>query len=343
MKLGSKILTVLGLLCCYCVTPYETPAIISEPVLVVNGLITDQPGPYKVTVAYTSINSKITSQVYPSGTNVFIIDDLGNQQQLTEVKSGQFESPYYFRGVAGRSYFVRVILLNGSVYESSPELLKQGQAIDNVIAQYESLPKESKTRGQFKTYVETQDPITKGDFYRWTWKHYGVQTYCSVYKLDGDPNLYSTLCCDSCWNISQCETCITLATDQVSNGKKISQHLLDIPYDSKEPYFLSIQQFTLSKSAYQFWKTLDEQINVVGGVFDPPPAAVKGNVRNIDNADEQVLGYFGASSVTTKNLFIDRSQVSEAPYGGKIDFVITGCTPCKENYFFTAKKPEGWD
>jgi hypothetical protein len=341
MKLISKLVVLLAFACSFCITPYETPATFSDPILVVNGLITDQPDPYQVTVGLTSINSKITIPVYTFGASVMVFDDQGNQETLRKINDGKFEG--MMKGVVGRSYAVRVLLADGSVYESTPELLAQGQPIENVVSTYEDLPQGSKTKGQFKTYVETTDPIEKGNYYRWTWKHYGVQTYCALYRNDFDPKMYAATCCDSCWNISQCETCITLANDQLSSGKKISQHLLDIPYDSKEPYFLSIQQLSLTKSAYQFWVALNEQINTVGGVFDPPPAAVRGNIHNVSKKDEQVLGYFGASAITTKTIFIDRANAGVPPYPHSESFIITGCVPCKENYFFTAKKPEGWN
>ncbi len=43
-----------------------------------------------------------------------------------------------------------------------------------------------------------------------------------------------------------------------------------------------------------------------GTLFDPTPTAIPGNIYCIDNPEEPVLGYFEASGVSTRRVFINR-------------------------------------
>jgi hypothetical protein len=332
------------LLCTDCITPFQPEVNYSTPLLVVNGLITDQPGPYEVVLTLTSINSTYLGINYPTHAKVSISDDQGNVEQLVEIKNGKFRtSAGGIQGVIGRSYSVTVVLEDGTTYQSQAELLKPVSQISGATTIYQDLLGTT-IRGKFKTNIETNDPPQQGDYYRWTWKHFDYLTFCAFSQNIADHQFHESACCEPCWTIDQCESCIALLSDHFVNGKKISQFLIDIPYDSKTPYFLFIQQFSLTETAYQYWKTLNEQINVTGGVFDTPPAAVPGNLYRVNNKEEQVLGYFGASAVAEKAIYIKRDGAGVDPYPSNLSAIIDlGCIPCRENYYRTAFKPKGWD
>ena len=209
---------------------------------------------------------------------------------------------------------------------------------------YKELPVGSSTVGKFVTYVETQDSDEAGDYYKWTWKHFSTRIYCAQTVIEfGDATPIKYRCCGPCWSIDQCESCINILSDQLVNGRKFSRFLLDIPYDSKEPYYLAVQQSSLSAGAFKFWESLNGQVNNGGGVFNSPPAAVAGNLSNVNNKDEQVLGYFGASAIAKKIIYISRDKIEKPPIPPVANFTISpNCFACKEGYFRTPHKPEGW-
>lgn len=64
-------------------------------------------------------------------------------------------------------------------------------------------------------------------------------------------------------------------------------------------YYLTLLQHTLSPSAYQYWDQLRENANPGGGLFDPTPGTVTGNITNIDDPEETVLGFFYATQTDT--------------------------------------------
>jgi hypothetical protein len=343
-KLCIRVLISLLFLLTDCITPYVSPVTISPPLMVVNGLITDQPGPYAVNIGLTQVASNNYIRTYPFNAHVFIQDDAGNKEELKEVSQGRFEtSPTGMQGIVGRKYSVVVILKEGTRYESVPELLRPVSQIEDIYTVFQDLPASSGNAGLFKTYVKTNDPATTGDHYKWTWKHFDVKKYCSQGTRDFDPNIYRHECCEPCWNVVQCESCINVVSDRLANGKRIDQYILDIPYESKEPYYLAVEQLSISESAYNFWKSLNDQVSSVGGVFDPPRAAVHGNLFNVSNGEEQVLGYFGASSVSKTILYVQRDNIEKPPIPPFNGFIVdSGCASCREGYFISRTKPEGW-
>ena len=52
----------------------------------------------------------------------------------------------------------------------------------------------------------------------------------------------------------------------------------------------------MTQNAYNYWFEIDEIANNVGGLFDTPPATIRGNIYNINDESELVLGYFEASA-----------------------------------------------
>jgi hypothetical protein len=57
-----------------------------------------------------------------------------------------------------------------------------------------------------------------------------------------------------------------------------------------------------------------------GSLFDAQPSQLKGNIQNLNNPGEPVIGYLSASSVQEKRLFIRRSEITD-----KYNFATT-CT-----------------
>lgn len=100
-----------------------------------------------------------------------------------------------------------------------------------------------------------------------------------------------------------------MKSDNLFDGNSIHQPIVLIPFFSGTKYLVTIEQQSLTKSAYDFWELVDEQNNNVGSVFDTPPARIRGNLYNVTNPDDVVLGYFGASDFSKGHIILDRNGV----------------------------------
>ncbi|GAB3534516.1 hypothetical protein GCM10027443_21780 [Pontibacter brevis] len=54
---------------------------------------------------------------------------------------------------------------------------------------------------------------------------------------------------------------------------------------------------------------MEQQRQSTGTVFDPPPAQVKGNMFNVEDEEEQVIGFFDASAVSMKEVIIQAEDI----------------------------------
>lgn len=91
----------------------------------VEGLITDQPGPYVVKISKAkpvTATDQFDKPIPVSDASVIIHDDEGNIETLTENSSGNYYTSV-FQGVIGRTYSITITTKEGSVYQSSPEKL----------------------------------------------------------------------------------------------------------------------------------------------------------------------------------------------------------------------------
>ena len=329
-----------------CVTQFDPELTKDITKLVVDGLITDQPPPYQIRVTYRApyTNDVTIFGRSPAQAKISIRDDQGGIEELRYTSNGYFiSSATGMRGVVGRKYFVSIVLPDGRQYQSREELLKPTPKIDALRAEFQQLT-GIYLRGKFKISVETTDPADSEDFYRWSWSHFETKEVCKVTLTFPDYTKIYWSCCVPCWTVIRCEGCINIASDKLINGRKfVDQFLVDVPYTSAEPYFVLAQQQSLTKEAYNFWNKVRGQLNNSGGVFDTPPVLIQGNIYNVSNQDEQVLGYFGASSIRYMPYYVDRLVTGVPPFRHvKFGGNTIPCKPCVESYLTTSFRPLGW-
>src|SRR5690348_2097912 len=91
--------------------------------LVVDGLITNEPGPYVVRLnRVIDADATLPLGLPVDARRVTIYDDAGHAEVLHWVKSGTYETdPNGIRGEIGRTYHVRVELGDGDIFESIPD------------------------------------------------------------------------------------------------------------------------------------------------------------------------------------------------------------------------------
>ncbi|GAB3823143.1 hypothetical protein GCM10028895_29570 [Pontibacter rugosus] len=105
---------------------------------------------------------------------------------------------------------------------------------------------------------------------------------------------------------------LKVTDDRLTNGRKvINQNVLFIPFNR---YLgvknkLKIYQYSITSEAYDFFRILEQQKESTGTVFDPPPAEVKGNVFNVSDNEEKVIGFFDVAGVSTKEVVILKEDI----------------------------------
>jgi hypothetical protein len=72
-----------------------------------------------------------------------------------------------------------------------------------------------------------------------------------------------------------------------------------------------VKQVALSEEGYNYWLNLYKTTENVGGLFDPMPGQVIGNIVNVQDPSEIVVGFFSAATVQEQRIFIDKDDLPE--------------------------------
>ena len=289
-----------------CVEPFNPEIEKYENMLVVDGMITNLDEPYYVDLT----RSMPYEEIVPgreTGATVLVTDDEGNIYEFTEASNGRYKSdPAVFRGEIGRSYKLHIITSGGDEFESDFVELRNVPEIDTLYYVYEE--KATNDPDEFiqgvQVYLSTEDPQNDTWYYRWEW----IETweFVAPFIAEGRHTL------NRCWR-SENSGSIEIATSRHLTTDAVRDHPLY--YISQNTnrlgimYSILLRQYSLSAEAYSFWKRLQDINQNMGSLFDPTPMAVNGNIHHVTDPEIPVLGYFQASAVTTKRLFIDHSEL----------------------------------
>jgi len=310
------------LLCCIwlifldgCREPFDVEVPAGSSLLVVSGMITDQPGPYVIKI---SRSTGLKSFEFPaeSAAVVTLESQSGDSEILKEEEAGYYMTEDGgIQGQIGEQYRLTIVTKDEIAYESDWKLLKESPAIDSVYFEYKEQDIQDGVLQGLQTFVDTHDPNSKTEYYRFEWTEtwaYNADLPAQFIYL-GNDNRFSFPPKNHCW-IDQPSTSISIASSLQNATDIISRHpILFVTTETprlRVGYSLLVKQYALDQEEYLFWKTLKETANESGTLFDKQPQSITGNLHRV-NSDEPVLGYFSASTIAEKRLFVQRSDLPE--------------------------------
>jgi hypothetical protein len=290
------LITFLG-----CIEPFDVSYDINTSDIVITGIITDkEPARVQVTKPAPSPFTANINIAKVSGALVTLLDNLGNVDSLSEVSEGVYLGKV--KGVVGRNYHIRVMLPDEQIIESIPQLLKPCPSIDNLTIEQVS---ESKSVGSqtiavsglnLNLYMNRDDTVS--GFYKWKTK--GTYKIYSAYDFfKEEPPCYVTL---------EDDLSVVLGESIANDADLIVQNIRFLVPNSTfaEGQSIEVSQYSMTESAYDYWRKIDEQQKNIGSIFDPPPTQIVGNLFHQTNQEAVVMGFFEVSSVKKKRIFVDR-------------------------------------
>lgn len=307
-----------------CIDLVDLPIRQTERRLVVDGLITDEAPPYPIKLTYSgNLNSSllIPDELAINGAVVTLEDDLGNRALLMQ---DPLNPAFYWmrdarlRGVTGRAYTLRVTLPDGSRYASRPERLTPVPPLDRVYGEYQESDRNTVQLNNFTVRIDTRDPNTPGNFYRW-------QAYCYMPVWSGsDPRRGN-----GSVNYAPFYGLLTnVLSDQLINGNRITGRLvLSPPLVGLGAQYVEVRQYSLSQAAYQYWTLYEQQLARSGTIFDPQPASIEGNVRLENDTTKLALGFFGASAVSRQRIIMETDTLDYNAFVSRFGPVLFSSTP----------------
>lgn len=297
-----------------CVEPFDLEVPGGSTFLVIDGLITDQAGPY--TVKLSSSSDLALNEFAPvRNADVSIQEEDGIVEFLTEQSEGEYSTAMNgIQGQPGKRYRLEITRPGGAVYQSEWVLLKPSPTIDSVYWRFETKETEAGTLEGVQLYLDTHDPNNNNTFYRYEWTETWQYTvpFPASFEYLGNFQTKFIQVNRSCY-ISQASSTISIASSSKNALDIISEHpLLYVSTETNRlthRYSIDVTQFALNENEYTFWKGLQETSSESGSLFDTQPQSVAANVKNLSNPNEPVLGFFSASGVTSHRIFIDREEL----------------------------------
>ncbi len=341
--------------------------------LTVEASLSDQAGPHRVYLSYSSPSITINVENRPINSAVVsFVDDKGKTENLTEITDGVYQTSATFKGVVGNTYTLNIHLSNGKNYFSSPEKLITSPKIDkinyNFAVKTNYLLTDVRSVGYDVTLDFTDSP-TPNQFYQWIWKHYERTVFCASCSRGYDyslnqcssginfPNgqtaveLINYKCSENCFDITTNST-YNLLSDVLLNGQAIKNiPITRVPFNNRSIYYLQLEQRAISEKMYRYFKSIKDVTQGSGTLFDvPAQTQFSPNMYCKENTDERILGAFEVFGSQQQIIYIDRNIGSDGyspvlvTYPGRQIFLpspqMGPKAPCVEGKYRTKIEPK---
>jgi hypothetical protein len=309
-----------------CKKPYLPPAI-SAPnsYLVVEGVINAGLTNSDSTVINLSKSVNLGSAVKVNpvkGASVSIEGDQNLTLPLNETKPGYYVL-YGSKFDVTHKYRLHIKTTDNKEYRSDFEAVTATPAIDSISY--------TTNNNQLALFANTHDPNNNTHYYRFdyteTWQFHSL--YFSAFISNGT-ELVSR---DASNFIYTCWASDTSSTILLGSSAKLKQDVISqLPVTTivstsekvETKYSILLREYALSSDAYTFFSNLKKNTEQLGSIFDAQPSEITGNIHNIANAAEPVIGYISTTTIQSKRIFITKDKLPNTwatvyPYGCSLD------------------------
>lgn len=320
------------LICSACVEPFSPPnENNSGRTLVIESFINPAEGTGEVMLSRSIPLSSNEAAQLETGASVIIEDDNGSILVVKETQPGiykMFSTSLSFE----KKYRLHISTSDKRSYQSEFIEVKRTPAIDSITYAFVGDGVEIR--------VNTHDPTGNSKYYRWNY----IETYeysspfRSLFRFESVGVVVNRPAAEfiqHCWNTQSStsillESTVRLQADKVSNFPLLLITPESVKFSKK--YSILVRQQALTEQAFNYWTALQKTTENLGGLFDPLPAEVKGNIVCVSHPGEKVIGFFRGSSVEEKRIFIVPEDLPEeaTQYPGMfcdIDSIMTPQIP----------------
>lgn len=295
-----------------CVTQFMPELEENRELLVVEGLVTDQPETNIIRLTRSLPLDKKANVKPVLGYTVRIFDDLGNSWTLKETGNGYYiTDSLQFRGEIGRTYTLKINGKGGGPYnhsyESLPIEMKPVPAIDKLFFERELIDAGNEDRPPREgciIYLDSKDKGEECNYFRWDY----IETW--EIRLPYDvPNRI-------CWTTNR-STSILIKNTTLLSENSVNRYPVNLLSNETDrlayKYSILVIQYSINEQEFDYWDKMRKIAEQTGSLYDIIPASIQGNIYCVDDPGEKVLGYFSVSAKTSRRLFI------EDKFSGQVD------------------------
>jgi hypothetical protein len=308
------------LLCASCVEPYEPVLEESQEVLVISGMISDSPGRHEVMVSLSSpyrfpefqgIDGCLVNVSNQDGDMIHYFDE-GDGVYVADVPEDFLE--------VGDAASLYVLTPGQREYRSDFDTILPCPELDSLYweFQYTGTSDPDKSRPGIQFYLDMSGSPSDSRNMIWrvkeTWEHW-ASLFGNKIMLDfGNVQDFRSNVIFKCWNSYPLDHIYIGSTRNLSANvlSRVPLNLVTNETNRLEiTYRLQVLQQSLTLGAYEYWQRMNEQAAGSGGLYEKQPASVPGNIYPVDESEDPVLGYFYASQVKEKRIYVHNNNFFE--------------------------------
>jgi hypothetical protein len=316
MKSARNILQiiVMAAACGACIEPYDPPVDAADVnLLVVDGFLDASTGTIQVVLTRTLPVKSPENIPVVSGATVRLENEDGGPVTLLHKGEGMYAAEALDINYQTR-YRLVITTTENSEYASEFVEVTQAPPIDS-ISYYR------KSDG-VEFAVHSHDPAGIARYFRWEYEEtyeYNAE-YNSSVMFEGDEVIARPpeLSMYTCWKTNPSTSILLGTTRHLTESIVNRAPVIYVPGGSVKlgiAYSLLVKQQVLTEGAYNYWLNLQKNTENLGGLFDPLPSEIKGNLYNTTDPREKVIGYFSGGTVQESRIFVKRGQLPKGITG----------------------------
>jgi hypothetical protein len=294
-----------------CTEPYTPELKELDRLVVVDGTLSDEPGPSLVRLSFSG-------DVYDpiSLAEVFIVEQGGGRYALLEGTNGEYRTDSAtFQAQIGQSYQLAIELEDGRRYESPFKTLLTNPGIDTIEteAQLRYFDAVQRDIPGYAFLISTNPAEGQNNFYVWEMEatYQYTADFLPYYILSdsltpvSEANQYDYYTCWRDHDIAQKAAGSTQGFDQ---NKIVKKPLFFLPGNDRKlsrRYSLLVRQYAVDEQTYEFWDGVEGQSGTTTSLFNNQPYLIKGNMVNPQDSSEIVLGNFTVGSVKSLRVYVN--------------------------------------
>ncbi|BAX80344.1 DUF4249 domain-containing protein [Labilibaculum antarcticum] len=291
-----------------CTEKFFLDSISEDTILVVDGKITNQSGPYELRL-FRTVGLLKADSLNPEIDAIIILNDAsGNSELFQEIRPGVYQTVNnIIKGTVGQTYWIEIETITGEKYESTPEKMPPPFEVESIYGKEEEvIISVTEKQKAVKIYFNAETNNKKANYLRWE--------YRESYEWRSPENLNTET-----FTENPSKICYPVTTFPLVNIYDASN--LDLKFISHQPtstifinevkllynYLIDITLFSTSQSNYEFWEKIKSVNFSEGALYDITPANIEGNITGC-NEECMAIGYFEVSSTSRKHQFFTENN-----------------------------------
>lgn len=302
-------LWLLLLLGSACLDPFNVPFNNApDGPIVIDAFLNGTTGTATVRLSYPQGITSKDPTVVIRGASVAVVSPTA-RFELVENSPGTY-SASGIPTTPGTVFTLNVQTSDGRKFVSDPTPMRATPELDSITFAV-GFDKES-----FEVSVNTHDPSDSAQYFSWDYEE--TYEYTAAYfsgfiydKVNPKPRRDEDLIY-RCWRTIP-STSIGIVTTKDLSGSIVNKFRINtIPAGSIKlsiRYSIFVKQRVIGPEEYAYLGLLKKTTEKLGGLFDPQPSTIVGNLHEVGQPNSVVLGYFSACQVSEKRVFIRHEEL----------------------------------